>query len=99
MRGYSVFRVSTEAPRPTSGEAVNSQVGPIFRRPLGYLDLFTRQSTTGPQEVPELEVRERPPSTLRIVAGGPPGGAGAEGLGAPPWEVPELKVRERPPST
>jgi hypothetical protein len=56
MRGYSVFRVSTEAPRPTSGEAANSQVGPIFQRPLGYLDLFTRQSTTGPQEVPELEV-------------------------------------------
>jgi hypothetical protein len=36
----------------------------------------------GPREVPELEVRERPPSTLRNVDGGPPGGAGAEGPGA-----------------
>jgi hypothetical protein len=37
--------------------------------------------------VPELQVQERPPSTLRntltTVDGGPPGGAGAGGLGAP----------------
>jgi hypothetical protein len=63
MRRYPVFRVPTETPGPTSGEVVNPQVGPIFRRPLGYLDLFTRQSTAGPREVPELKVRERPPPT------------------------------------
>jgi hypothetical protein len=63
MWGYPVFRVPTEAPGPTLGEAVKPQVGPIFRRPLGYLDLFTRQSTTDPREVPELEIRECPPST------------------------------------
>jgi hypothetical protein len=37
-------------------------------------------STADPREVPELEIRERPPSTLRNVDDGPPGGAGA-GLG------------------
>jgi hypothetical protein len=37
----------------------------------------------GPREVPELKVRERPPSTLRNVDGGPPGGAGAGGPRAP----------------
>jgi hypothetical protein len=57
--------------------------------------------------VPELEVRECPPSTLRNVDGGPSRGARAEGPGAPttkvktstvgPQEVPELKVQERPP--
>jgi hypothetical protein len=57
----------------------------FFGTPLGYLDLFTGQTTVGPREVPELEVQERPPSTLRNIVGGP--------------EVPELKVRERPPST
>jgi hypothetical protein len=40
----------------------------------------------GPWEVPELPIRERPPSTLRNIDGGP-------------REVPELKIRERPPST
>jgi hypothetical protein len=86
MRGYLVFTVLTEALRPTSGLAVNPQVGPIFGVPLGYLEFFTWQSTTGPREVPELKVRERPPSTLRPADGGPPGGVRAE-------------VRERPPST
>jgi hypothetical protein len=33
--------------------------------------------------VPELEIREHPPSTLRHIDGGPPGGAGAGDLGAP----------------
>jgi hypothetical protein len=37
----------------------------------------------GPREVPELEVQERSPSTLRNIDGGPPEGAGAEGPGAP----------------
>jgi hypothetical protein len=109
MRGYSVFRVPTEALGPTSGKAVNPQVGPIFCAPLSYLDLFTRQSTTGPREVLELEVQEGPPSTLRNIDDGPMGGAGAEGPGVPtinvntstrgPREVSELKVRKRPPST
>jgi hypothetical protein len=31
--GYPVFRVPTEAPGPTSREAANPQVGPIFWRP------------------------------------------------------------------
>jgi hypothetical protein len=30
-----------------------------------------------PREVPELEIQERPPPTLRNVDGGPPGGVGA----------------------
>jgi hypothetical protein len=50
---------------------------------LGYLELFTWQSTAGPREVLDLEVRERPPPTLRNVDGGPPGGAGARGPRAP----------------
>jgi hypothetical protein len=57
--------------------------GQFFSAPLGYLELFTRQSTVGSREVPELEVQERRPSTLRNVDGGPPAGAGAGGLGAP----------------
>jgi hypothetical protein len=32
-RGYLVCRVPTVAPGPTSVEAVNPRVGPIFRRP------------------------------------------------------------------
>jgi hypothetical protein len=32
--------------------------GQFFDALLDYLELFTRQSTTGPQEVPELEVRK-----------------------------------------
>jgi hypothetical protein len=39
--------------------------GQFFGAPLGYLDLFTRQSTTGLREVPELKVRQRPSSTLK----------------------------------
>jgi hypothetical protein len=31
MRGYPVYRVPTVAPRPTSGEAMNLQVGPSSR--------------------------------------------------------------------
>jgi hypothetical protein len=86
MLGYPVFKVPTEAPGPTSREAVNPQVGLIFRCPLDYLELFTRQSTAGPREVPELEVQERPPSTLRNT------------LTAGPREVPELEVQKCPPS-
>jgi hypothetical protein len=48
MRGYPVFRVSTEATGPTLGEAVNPQVGPIFWRPTRLSYLFTQQSTVDP---------------------------------------------------
>jgi hypothetical protein len=56
--------------------------GQFFGAPLDYLKLFTQQSTTGPREVPELEVRERPLSTLRNT------------LTVGPREVPELEVRK-----
>jgi hypothetical protein len=36
-----------------------------------------------PREVPELKVQERPPSTLRNIDGGAPGGARAGDPGAP----------------
>jgi hypothetical protein len=60
-------------------------------------------------EVPELEIRERPPSTLRNVNDGPLGVAGARDPGAPtinakkrqhrpPWEVSKLEIQECPPS-
>jgi hypothetical protein len=39
-------------------------------------------SMVGPREVPELEVRERSPSMLRNIDGGPPGGVGASDPGA-----------------
>jgi hypothetical protein len=62
-----------------------------------------------PQEVPELVIWERLPSTLRNIDDGPSGGVGAGDPGAPPInakkrrrrppEVPKLKIRERPPST
>jgi hypothetical protein len=62
----------------------------------------------GPREVPELKIRERPPSTLRNIEGEPPGGAGAEDPGASTINAmkhlrrvsgrPDLKIRERPPS-
>jgi hypothetical protein len=57
--------------------------GQFFGAPLGFLELFTRQSTAGPQEVAELEVRERLQSMLRNVDGRPLGGDGAGGPGAP----------------
>jgi hypothetical protein len=45
-----------------------------------------RQQRT-PCEVPELEIQECPPSTLRNVDDGPLGGAGAIDLGAPTINV------------
>jgi hypothetical protein len=67
-----------------------------------------KMSTVGPQDVLELKVREHP-YQRENVDGGPPGGAGARGPGAPttnvktltagPRVVPELEVRERPPPT
>jgi hypothetical protein len=61
----------------------------------------------GPREVPELEVQERRPSTLRNVDGRPPGGAGVGGPGEPimnpkkdrwwpPWGCCRY-FRQRPP--
>jgi hypothetical protein len=49
----------------------------------------------GPREVSEAKVRERPPSTLRNIDGGPPGGAGARDLGVP--TINAKKVNGRPP--
>jgi hypothetical protein len=74
MQGYPVFRMPTESPWPTLGEAVNPQVGLIFRRTTRlsrsfYLEvndastINVKTSMAGPQEVPELKVREHPPST------------------------------------
>jgi hypothetical protein len=64
-------------------------------------------SMTGPRAVPELEIRERPPSTLKNIDARPlGGGAGARGPRAAtinakkhrrraPWEVvPELEVQD-----
>jgi hypothetical protein len=48
-----------------------------------------------PRDVPELEVRERPPSTLINVDSGPPGGARAEAPGAP--TINAKKHRRRAP--
>jgi hypothetical protein len=52
MCGYPIFRVPTEAPGPTSGEATNPQVGPIFGAPLGYriFLLSSRQRILGGAE-------------------------------------------------
>jgi hypothetical protein len=63
-----------------------------------------------PWEVPGLEIREHPPSTLGNIDGGPLGGVRVGDSGAPtinakkrrqwaPWEVLELEIQERPPST
>jgi hypothetical protein len=82
MRGYPVFGVPTEAPRPPREMLRTRRWGQFFGAPLSYLELFTRQSTTGSWEVPELEVRERPPSTLR------------NALTVGPREVPVLEVRK-----
>jgi hypothetical protein len=40
-RGYPVYRVPTVAPGPTSGEAVNPQVGPIPFPLCGFDDICT----------------------------------------------------------
>jgi hypothetical protein len=42
-----------------------------------------KTSMAGPREVPELEIPERPPPTLRNVDGRPLGGVEAEDSGAP----------------
>jgi hypothetical protein len=42
-----------------------------------------------------MKIRERPPSMLRNINGGPLGGAGAEDLGAP--TINTKKHRRRPP--
>jgi hypothetical protein len=49
----------------------------------------------GPREVPEAKVRERPPSTLRNIDSGSPGGARAGDLGVP--TINAKKVNGRPP--
>jgi hypothetical protein len=53
----------------------------------------------GHREVPELEIRKLPPSTLRNIDGGSPGGAGAEDPGAPTINAKKRRWRApgRPP--
>jgi hypothetical protein len=45
--------------------------------PRSVIVSFYSAVDNGSWEVPKLEVRERPPSTLRNIDGGPPGGVGA----------------------
>jgi hypothetical protein len=66
-----------------------------------------KTSMAGPREVPELKDRAAHHQRENI-DGGPPGGAGADGPGAPTTnvktstagsrEVSELEIREHPPS-
>jgi hypothetical protein len=70
-------------PSPPQERLRTRRWGQLFGAALDYLELFTLQSTVSPQEVQELKVSERPPSTLRNIDGGAPGGAGAGGPGAP----------------
>jgi hypothetical protein len=70
--------------------------GQFFDAPLDYLELFTWQSSAGPREVLELEVGERPPSTLRNIDGGGGPLRGEDVDDGPPkgcWR----QVRQRPP--
>jgi hypothetical protein len=53
--------------------------GANFLTPRSIILSFYSAVDDRPREVPELEVRECPPSTLRNVDSGPPGGTGAEG--------------------
>jgi hypothetical protein len=53
--------------------------GANFSVPRLVILSFYSSVDGGPWEVPELEVRERLPSTLRNVDGGAPGGVGAVG--------------------
>jgi hypothetical protein len=86
MRGYSVFRVPTEAPGPTSGEVANPQVGSIFWRPARLSRSFYSAVDGGPPGCAGVEGPGAPTISVKTLTMGP-------------WEVPELKVRERPPST
>jgi hypothetical protein len=86
--------------------------GQLFSTPLDYLKLFTCQfeaiATFHQRKdsifLPELKIRERPPSTLRNVNDGPLAGAGVEGPGASTINAKKRQRRgpgrfwERPPS-
>jgi hypothetical protein len=91
-------------PSPPQGRLQTHRWGQFFGGPLGYIELFTRQSMVGLLGV--LVVCPVAATTkVEDVDGGPPGGAdGISGSGdhkSPSriHEVPELKVRDRPPST
>jgi N-methylhydantoinase B/oxoprolinase/acetone carboxylase alpha subunit len=86
MREYLVFRVPTEAPRPTSGEVANPQVGPIFWRPARLSSSFYSAADGGPLGGAGAEGPEASTINVKTSTVGP-------------LEVLELKVRERPPST
>jgi hypothetical protein len=91
---YSGYRY--RPPDPPRERLQTPRRGQLFGTPLGYLKLFTWQSTAVPQEVPVLEVRERPPSILRNIDDGTLGGAGAGGPGAA--TINAKKHRRRPPA-
>jgi hypothetical protein len=95
MWGYPVFRVSTEAPGPPQERLRTRRWGQNPGASLGYLKLFSWQSTAGPREVQELEVQQRPSSALRNIDDGLPGGVRAGGPGAS--TINAKKCRRRTP--
>jgi hypothetical protein len=115
MRGYLIYRVPIVAPGPTSGEDANPLVGSTYLFPrTSFLFFFwAAEEVVGgpPWEVPQLEIRERPPSMLENVDGRTPRRCWSWRSGSAhhqrykcrwraPWEVaPELEIWEHPPST
>jgi hypothetical protein len=99
MRRYPVFRVPTEALRPTSGEAANPH-GANFSAPrLVILNFLLGSQRQAPGDVPELKVQKRPPLMLRNIEattevedvdGGPPWGVLAAGPAAATTEVEDV---------
>jgi hypothetical protein len=70
-------------PRAHLGRGCEPAGGTNFSLPHSVILSFYLAVDGGPWEVPELEIRERPLSTLRNIDGRLPGGAGAGGPGAP----------------
>jgi hypothetical protein len=64
-------------PNPPRMRLRTRRWGQFFGASIGYLKLFTLQSTVGPERCRSWRSGSVPPSTLRIrdVDGGPPGGA------------------------
>jgi hypothetical protein len=110
MQGYPICRILIVALGPTSGEAMNPQVGPTLRCPA-WLSIFCL-AVEAIAFISSCLVVQRPRKTLtkkRAAHSGPLGGAGARDSGAPiintkkrrrraSWEV-LTEIRERPPST
>jgi hypothetical protein len=79
MRGVPGLQGADRCPRAHLGRGCEPAGGANFSAPRSVILSFYSAVDGGPREVPELEVRMRPPSTLRNVDGGPPRGAGAGG--------------------